>query len=124
MARRLLLVDDDPAVLWAYRSLFERDGYEVFTAATRAEAGLLLSGHGYDVAVVDLSLSGAAGTEGLEIVVLAKKQSPRAGIILVTAYGGPAVKQQVKDLGVDFYLEKPVSPSALREAVRSLERGS
>jgi CheY-like chemotaxis protein len=52
--RRILVVDDDPAVQTMVRSFLEREGYEVTMARDGREAILLIAGTDFDVVLLDV----------------------------------------------------------------------
>ena len=118
--KRLLLVDDETAILLAFKKILEKPGISVDTAATPQEAIALVNNEKYDVAIVDLRLTGILGKEGLDIVHQIKNIRPETSLIMVTGYGDPEVMQEAFRIGVDFYFEKPVPIDVLRNALRSL----
>ena len=118
--KKLLLVDDETAILLAFKKILEKPGISVDTAATSEEALALVNNEKYDVAIVDLRLTGVLGKEGLNIIQQIKNIRPETCLILVTGYGYPEVMQEAFRIGVDFYFEKPVPIDVLRNALRSL----
>jgi two-component system, NtrC family, response regulator PilR len=118
--KRILIVDDETAILVAFRKLLQKPGVSVDTAETMGEAEALLKENDYAVAVVDLRLTGVIGEEGLEVIRYINEIRPRTRVILVTGYGSPAVMHKAQELGAAFYFEKPVSGETLRTALRSL----
>ena len=115
---RVLLIDDDPAVIDSMRLLLELDGHEVLQAAG-GDAGIALflaragSAEAFDVVITDFSMPNAGG----ELVVQTiKKHSPRTPVVLMTGWGdGTRVHETSKR--VDFTLEKPVRLEELRSAL-------
>ena len=63
MAKRILVVDDEPDILELTRMSLARDGYEVETAATGDEAMACLRRGRPDLVVLDLMLPDRPGTE-------------------------------------------------------------
>jgi EAL domain-containing protein (putative c-di-GMP-specific phosphodiesterase class I) len=116
---RLLLADDDPAVLRAYAQLLARAGFEVDTVASGTEAVLRLGVAAYDAIVSDLEMPGLDGVSLLRAVRAKDLDVP---VLLVT--GGPSVETAVQAVehGAFRYLTKPVEPAELialvTEAVR------
>lgn len=107
MAHKLLVVDDEEAILFAMKEYFNIRGLNVDVAHDSEEAmAMMKSGH-YDAAIVDLRLSGFSGTEGLDVVRFAAEHSPATRIIILTAYGTPQLEQQALDMGVYSFLRKP-----------------
>lgn len=92
-------------------------GSEVLTAGGLSEAMVLLGSHCFDAVITDLSLEGTRGLEGLEVARSAKTRNPGVKVILVTAYGGDEIGEQVAECGVDLELAKPVSLALLRQVL-------
>jgi DNA-binding response OmpR family regulator len=113
--KRVLLVDDEEAILFAFRQMLKAASVEIDTASTLDDSKRLLMEKNYHAVIADLRLTGANNIEGFEVVKAARTLRPKAVIIVVTAYGGDETKQRVFDLGADFYLEKPVSPLRIKE---------
>jgi len=83
----------------------------------------LLKENIYNVAIVDLRLTGVNGEEGLKIIKYVKEFYSQTEVILVTGYGSPAVMEKAQAKGAAFYFEKPVSSEVLKKAMRSLNIG-
>lgn len=120
MGQRILIVDDEAAILLAFKKLLQAKDITVDTAETMGEAENFLCKNFYDAAIVDLRLTGVTGEEGLEIIKYIKEFSAQTHVILVTGYGSPKVMEKAQALGAAFYFEKPVSGDTLRNALKSL----
>jgi DNA-binding NtrC family response regulator len=120
MQQRILIVDDEKAILIAFKKLLRSGNIEVDAAETIDEAENLLKKHIYNVAIVDLRLTGVNGEEGLTIIKHIKEFYSQTEIILVTGYGNSFVMEKAQSLGVAFYFEKPVSSQTLKDALKSL----
>lgn len=118
--RDVLLIDDDLAVLLAYRKLFSRLGIGIDTADTIEAARERLGQTTYRVVIADLSLTGMIGQEGLEIIRFVRDTCPETKAILITAYGSHGLIEKAYELGVSFYFEKPVPLKTLQEALGHL----
>jgi CheY-like chemotaxis protein len=101
------VVDDERVVLLGMGHYFRAKGYDVDCAREREEAEALLAHHEYGCVIVDLRMTAAHGAEGLEIVALARERCPRAGIVVLTAYGSAAAEFEAKARGADLFLAKP-----------------
>jgi DNA-binding response OmpR family regulator len=113
--RRLLIVDDEPPILFALGEYFTTLGFAVDTASELEGARRLLERHRYALVITDLRLSGTTGTEGFELVSWLRARSPRVSIVLLTGYGSPEIEQQAHDLGVDVFLQKPIALAAVAD---------
>ena len=116
--KRILLVDDEIAVLFAYKKVLQRPGVVVDSADSKAETLRLVQCQYYDVAILDLRLGGGTCEEGFELIASIKRYSPATRIMLVTAYGNQETKEKATRLGAEFYFEKPISTRFIQEALR------
>jgi len=84
MKRRILLVDDDLAVLLTLKAVLELQGFEVETAASSAEAFARLESRVYQMVISDLRME--TEEAGLEVIRAARRQSYDPATALLTAY--------------------------------------
>jgi DNA-binding NtrC family response regulator len=120
MRKHLLLVDDEPTILMAFKKLLQNPEISVDTADSIESAKELVDKRAYAAVIADLRLSGFAGEEGLEIIQYVKGRSPETQIILITAYGNQDIMKKAYNLGAAFYFEKPISTNILKSALKSL----
>lgn len=106
---RVLVVDDESAILAATRAYLMAEGYEVDCAREREEAEALLCASQYELMIVDMRLTGSHGREGLELLSFARERSTRTKSIVVTAHGSPDLAEASRRTGADVFLEKPVA---------------
>jgi DNA-binding NtrC family response regulator len=123
MKQRILIVDDEIAILLAFKKLLQSPDIEVDTAETLDDAETLLKENTYSVAIVDLRLTGVDGEEGLKIIKHIKEFYSHTEVILVTGYGNSIVMEKAQARGAAFYFEKPVSSEILKDALKSLNVG-
>ncbi len=122
MENRLLIVDDEEAILYAYKRLFgaPKQGITVDTAKSMDEAVDLLKANKYKVVLTDLRLGIEDDLGGFRLIELIKKLDKAIKIILVTAYGSFQVEKESYEMGADYYLEKPVPTDDLRKILKEL----
>jgi DNA-binding response OmpR family regulator len=120
MTPRLLIIEDEVAILDALRHFFAHQGFSVHTAREREEAEGLLADQVYDAVIADLRLSGSFNTDGLEIVRFIREHRPDAKVILLTAYGSPEVEAEAERLGVNAFLHKPMPLAEIANRVKAL----
>jgi len=84
MKRRILLVDDDAAVLLTLKAVLEMNHFEVDTAASTAEAVKKLKSNVYHMIITDARMD--SETAGLEVIRAARKQPYNPATALLTAY--------------------------------------
>lgn len=115
---RILVVDDEPAVLFAYRKLIEQDGMTVDISANLEDALRHIRERRYLAVIADMRLAGTDNGDGLEILRVIQKERPGTKTILATGYGDSEVEKTARSLGVSYYFKKPVSPSDILGALR------
>jgi len=117
---RVLLVDDEAAVVAAAAEYLAAYGFQVDTATEREEAEALLATRQYDLLVVDLRLTGIHGREGFELVRHVREHRPLCRVIVLTAHGSAEVEREALRIGADVFLEKPLPLSDLLGAAARL----
>jgi DNA-binding response OmpR family regulator len=113
---RVLVVDDDPAVLQLLRVNFELDGYDVVAASNGEDALEAAAAGGIDCVVCDWMMP---GMDGLEVVRRLKSQSDTAKVpvVMVSAKTQRTDVSEGRAAGVDEYVTKPFDPQDLLDAV-------
>jgi YesN/AraC family two-component response regulator len=119
MTYKIMIVDDEPANLRTLERLFRTD-YQVVTAASGAEALVLLEQH--DVALL-ISDQRMPGMTGIELMVKTVTIRPQMVKILLTGYTDVGALIEALNSGLVYrYLTKPWNNSDLRSTVsRALE---
>jgi len=112
---RVLVVDDEPALLRAVGLGLARHGLQVVTAATGREALDRLRERRVDLLLLDLGLP---DLDGLEIIRRVRRDGERPPIIVLSARDTEAAKVAALDLGADDYLTKPFGVGELLARVR------
>lgn len=112
--RRLLIVDDDDAVLRGLSSYFETLGYTVIKAATGRAGIAAHQTHEPDVTILDLRLPDIDGLQVLEVL-----RQKKAMVVLLTGYGDIPTAVQAMRIGAENFLTKPVEMDHL---VATIER--
>jgi two-component system nitrogen regulation response regulator GlnG len=110
----LLVVDDEPAILHAFRRAFRRDDVEVLTASSGKEGLELVVKHRPDVVVLDINLSDASG---LEVFQRIHEHDARIPVIFITGHGTTDTAIEAMKLGALDYLLKPLELPQLTTVV-------
>ena len=119
MNPRLLIVDDEEAILFAMHEYFVALGYDVDCVRSQEEARALLDARHYAVVIADLRDAGGAA-EGLALVGDVRSRWPETHTIILTAYGSPEIEEQARSIGVEVFLNKPVQLDHVAGIVRRL----
>jgi two-component system, OmpR family, KDP operon response regulator KdpE len=115
---RVLVVDDDPAILRTLELNLRARGYHVDLAPT-GEAALDLAGrHHPDVVILDLGLPGIDGID----VVQGLRGWSTVPILVLSARGGEPAKIAALDAGADDYVTKPFGMGELLARLRAALR--
>ncbi|MGY4533478.1 NtrC-family two-component system response regulator AlgB [Pseudomonas sp. TE3786] len=116
---RILLVDDESAILRTFRYCLEDEGYTVATATSAMQADTLLQRQVFDLCLLDLRLG---EDNGLEVLAQMRLQAPWMRVIIVTAHSAIDTAVDAMQAGASDYLVKPCSPDQLRiAAAKQLE---
>lgn len=119
MAKKILIVDDEPGIIVALQFLMEQNGYETIVAFSGEEAMEAVAHHRPDLILLDIMLPVVDGFEVCQRV----RENPAWGgmrIVLLTALGGEAHVTKGLDLGADAYVTKPFSNAELVAKVNEL----
>src|SRR6266481_836145 len=115
MKGRILVVDDEKALVLALKGLLTKEGYQVETAGGGEEALRRIETGNFHVVVTDLSMDGVGGMQVLE---RARAVDPDVAVIMITAYGSEKIAVQAMKLGAADYLPKPFDNDEMRVVVR------
>ena len=112
---RILVVDDDRAIISTTKAILEDEGYIVDVATSGREAIQKTEEAIYNLALLDIRLP---DMEGVELLKLMKDNVPRMRKIMVTGY--PSIQNAVTALNqnADAYLIKPVDIEKLLNTVK------
>jgi two-component system KDP operon response regulator KdpE len=115
---RILVVDDEPAILRFLRPALEANDYEVTTAGTIAEAMKRIAGERPDVVVLDLGLPDGDGKDLIKRV----RAWSDVPIVVLSAREREVEKIAAFDLGADDYVDKPFGVGELMARLRAALR--
>lgn len=118
MNKRILLVDDEPAILDVCRRYLEREGYLVVTAANGEEALQLWRANDFQVIILDLMMPYVDGWKVCEEI----RQSDDIPIVFLTAKGEEYDRIVGLTIGANDYITKPFNPRELVLRVHAIFR--
>ena len=116
---RILVVEDDAAILRGLTDNLRFEGYEVLSARTGDEGLRLLLEREPDLVILDIMLPVLSG---FDVCRRARKQGKMMPILMLTARGQEVDRVMGLDLGADDYVTKPFSIPELLARVRALLR--
>jgi two-component system, NtrC family, nitrogen regulation response regulator GlnG len=115
MTTKLLVLDDEQAILDLIRNVFRTSDLEIYLE-TDAEAALrCIAANHPNVAIFDISLPG--GKSGIQVLREAKKIDPGLSVIMTTGYQSTQSAIDAMKYGAYDYLPKPFSTENLRNVV-------
>jgi DNA-binding response OmpR family regulator len=116
MKRRILLVDDDVAVLLTLKAVLEISGFDVETAASAREGKSKLRSHEYHMIITDMRMESDAS--GIEVIEAARSATYHPAVALLTAF--PIAEEDWQSLGADKMLVKPMHTRILLQQIENL----
>lgn len=120
MARKILIVDDEPLLLKGLKFSLEQDGYETDLAADGEEALEKFFAGNYDLILLDVMLP---GIDGIEVCQRVRERS-NVPIIMLTAKGKDMDKIMGLELGADDYMTKPFNVLEVKARIKTIFRRS
>jgi CheY-like chemotaxis protein len=119
----ILVVDDEPQVVWVLQFSLEAEGYQTFAANNGVEALSEISEHRPTMMVLDIMMPTMDGWSVLEAMTeLPREERPR--VVVVSALASLRDRAKAAELGADAYVPKPFNVDELLEVLHGLERAS
>jgi DNA-binding NtrC family response regulator len=116
MKRRILLVDDDFAVLLTLKAVLELNHFDVQTASSASEAIEKLASGIYEMVITDSRME--TDDAGFHVIRAARQQTYQPATALLTAY--PPRNMDWKHNGVQSLLVKPIGTQDLLRQIEAL----
>jgi DNA-binding response OmpR family regulator len=116
MKRRILLVDDEVAILLTLKAVLEANGFDVDTAASGREGRSKLRNHEYHMVITDMRMESDAA--GAEVISAARNASYHPAVALLTSF--PIAEEDWEMLGADKMLIKPTHTRILLQQIEKL----
>lgn len=119
---RILVADDDPAILRLVKAIVEKEGFTVVTARDGKEAyKLLQSGDPFTAAIFDVVMPYIQGTE-LVRYMQSEKRLMRIPVIMMTAEQNSRLSSDSFAAGAVAFLPKPFTNAQLQTMLRMFVR--
>lgn len=119
----VLVVDDEPQVVWMLQFSLDAEGYQTLTARDGRAALEQLKEHHPKLMLLDIMMPVMDGWSVLEeLQALPEEERPR--VIVVSARSSLRDRAKAADLGVDAFVAKPFNVDDLLGVVHNLERAS
>ena len=118
MAKRILIVDDEPLIVKGLKFSLEQEGYETDAAYDGSEALEKINDGGYDLILLDLMLPGVDGMAVCQQV----RETSNVPIIMLTAKGEDMDRILGLEYGADDYMTKPFNILEVKARMKTLFR--
>lgn len=116
MKRRILLVDDEVAVLLTLKTVLEISGFDVDTATSAREGKSRIKHREYEMVITDMRMEGERAGE--EVIEAARSATYQPAIALLTAF--PVDDGALDSMGADQMLVKPMHTRQLLQQLEAL----
>jgi len=117
MSKRILIVDDEPNVRLSYRVTLETEGLAVCEADCATKALAQFASHEFDLAILDMRMP---EMDGLDLLAEMRERGLMTPTVIITAYGDIPHAVRAMQLGAIDFLQKPLTPEALRNLVAEI----
>jgi len=114
---KLLVIDDETDILEMMEGHFALRGFLVWTALDGAEGFEILEKERPEVVLLDLKMKNWDGDQFIKKV---REKGIQTKILVITGYQDDTLRARVEALGVDAFLEKPVSIIELQKRIEEL----
>jgi CheY-like chemotaxis protein/signal transduction histidine kinase len=122
-AERVLLVDDDAAVLEVARQILESLGYEVVACDTPERALTVLGDGALPLALLLTDLS-MPGMDGIGLARECRRLRPQLPIVFCTGFGDTRSERAARELGAAAFIRKPIDFDHYAKTIRAAIEGS
>jgi nitrogen regulation protein NR(I) len=112
----LLVVDDEPAILHAFRRVFHEPDVQLLTAERAADGIAIVREQNPDVVILDIKLPDMSGLDAYREI---RELKPKIPVIFITGHGTTETAIEATKRGAYDYLFKPLELSELRQIVES-----
>jgi len=120
-AKRILVVEDEPAICQVCLRVFTSEGFEVDSAANGNVAQDMLGEKDYDLCLIDIKTPVMDGKQLYQAIV-GRHPKPAKGVIFITGDVMDGYTQRFLELAGRPYLLKPFTPDELRTIVKETLR--
>lgn len=116
----ILIVDDEPDMLWSLKQILGYANYAVVTALNAGEALNCLRSYSFAVAIIDVKLP---DMDGLQLATMLKEIAPSLAIVLISGYyyaEDPEIEREVNQKIAASFISKPFSLRELRSTLQQV----
>jgi DNA-binding response OmpR family regulator len=119
----VLVVDDEPQVVWVLQFSLEAEGYTTFAARDGVQAMSAIAEHHPQLMLLDIMMPTMDGWSVLEEMMrLPREERPR--VVVVSAMANLRDRAKAAEMGADAFMPKPFNVDDLLAVLQGLERAS
>ena len=119
----VLVVDDEPQVVWVLQFSLEAEGYTTFAARDGVQAMSAIAEHHPQLMLLDSMMPTMDGWSVLEeMMQLPREERPR--VVVVSAMANLRDRAKAAEMGADAFMPKPFNVDDLLAVLQGLERAS
>ena len=119
----VLVVDDEPQVVWVLQFSLEAEGYTTFAARDGVQAMSAIAEHHPQLMLLDIMMPTMDGWSVLEeMMQLPREERPR--VVVVSAMANLRDRAKASEMGADAFMPKPFNVDDLLAVLQGLERAS
>jgi CheY-like chemotaxis protein len=119
----VLVVDDEPQVVWVLQFSLEAEGYTTFAARDGVQALVAIAEHHPKLMLLDIMMPAMDGWSVLEqMMELPREDRPR--VIVVSALANLRDRARAAEMGADAFMPKPFNVDDLLGVLHDLEQAS
>lgn len=111
----VVIIDDEKDMCWLLENDLRKNHYHVFSANTGRDGLELVKREEPDVVLLDLRLK---DVDGLNVLHKIKEIWPKIRVIIISAFGGPIVREKATSLGADGFIDKPFKSEDVVKAIK------
>ncbi|MFB3739176.1 MAG: response regulator transcription factor [Candidatus Velamenicoccus archaeovorus] len=120
----VLVVDDEPQVVWMLRFSLEAEGYQTFSAGDGRMALDELRAHRPKLMLLDIMMPVMDGWSVLEEIRREIPEEVRPRVVVVSARSSLSDRAKAAELGADAFVPKPFNVDELMSVLHELDRAS
>lgn len=119
MGKKILVVDDEPQIVHLLSQRLKASGYETYGANDSYQCLKMAKDVHPDLILLDMKMPAGGGIQAFNNLK-SSIYTQNIPIIFITAYPGPEIEKQVKDMGADGFFAKPFNSVELLNKIKSL----
>jgi DNA-binding NtrC family response regulator len=120
MRTRILLIDDEPALLEVLEEYLRGCGFDCESAQEVAEAQAMLGNMRFDIVVTDIFISPLHEADGLRVLSFVRERGLPVHLVVMTGHSSPELEKEACRLGANAVLYKPTSLAVLAHALTNI----